>query len=354
MKKLPQNPILNENSMGTKAAGLLGAFYGATIFGVPMLLSLIFIPKLYIFASLSVLIGIGSCKLYKGFRGYRLKRWATISVVIITLLTVFLMTIVGQSLYLSRIDSWKESAAQYGIKVFDLALASVLSGENFRYILPAIVICQLISLLGIVFCYEKFTQYASCNQEDEKKAAVEDEKKAQERIEAAKSSAMEKHKNKPHSLNSFMGKKEEPISFTAAPAPKQKKYLQIMGLFLMVLFIALAVFCIYKAFISKTYAKLLYSILLFFLSYQALKLIRYGRRSIKFENKTLCYTPSFGDAFSFNLSEIDYGEKDHNIIALRKKDGSFLASFALTWDNGKKLQKTLENNNIMIISKEKE
>ena len=157
----PQGPVSHEPEVpedkGSVLMGILGAILGALVGAVPWFLVSAF-TSFYV-GWLGFLAGWAAVFGYRKLKGRKSFRLAIAVVVICSLLALIVAEYGAWMLRLCTDPGWQADAARYGIPVARLAFESLLLPENFKVILPGLVIGLLIGGLGIFSAGKYVRQY---------------------------------------------------------------------------------------------------------------------------------------------------------------------------------------------------
>ena len=99
---------------------------------------------------LGFLTAVASAWGYRKLHGRRSLTFATVTVILCSMLTLFGAEIASWMYVLCTDPEWQADAAYFGVSVARLAWESILMPENWGVILPSLGVGMLIGLLGVL------------------------------------------------------------------------------------------------------------------------------------------------------------------------------------------------------------
>ena len=137
-------PPPSPEEKGSAAPGILGALLGAIVGSIPWFLTSTFVD--FFPGWLGLLTAVASAWGYRKLHGRRSLRFATVTVILCSLLTLFGAEIASWMYVLCTDPEWQADAACFGVSVARLAWESILMPENWGVILPGLGVGMLIIL----------------------------------------------------------------------------------------------------------------------------------------------------------------------------------------------------------------
>lgn len=142
---------------GSLLLGIIGGLVGALIGAVPYLL----VRQLtgFFVGGLGFVTGWASACGYRLLRGRRSFRAAMVVVAVCSLAALVLADFAANMLSLCNSPDWQASAKQLGIPVSRLAFESLLAPANRGAILPNLLMCLLVGLIGVFWAGRYVRKY---------------------------------------------------------------------------------------------------------------------------------------------------------------------------------------------------
>ena len=314
---------------GSAAMGILGALLGGAVGSIPWFLVSTFAD--FFVGWLGFLTAVASAWGYRKLHGRRSLAFATVTVILCSMLCLFAAEI-GSWMYVLCTDpEWQADAASYGISVVRLAWESILMPENWGVILPSLGLGMFIGLLGVIAVRPSVKKYVL----GEADAAIPAQPGWGSAVRAE-------------------------VPQAAAPLPtafvvRDKKWvrglLRAVGIVDLVFFVGLELLMTIgmltgdwgsdtvEAFIAVTVAVLAFIVLGVFLLGSA-------RRKLVVEGEVLSYLGTFGKAKAFTLSDIAGMRISANGRRLLGRDGRVLARFEDNQEGSTELLQLLRSRGI--------
>ena len=324
----PPSPELPEEK-GSAALGILGALLGAIVGTIPWFLASTFAD--FFIGWLGFLTAVASAWGYRKLHGRRSLRFATVTVILCSMLTLFGAEIASWMYVLCTDPEWQADAAYYGVSVARLAWESILMPENWGVILPNLGMGMLIGLLGVLSVRPSVKQY----------------------VTGQSASTIPAQPGWGSAVRAEIPAAEGPLP--AAFVVRDKKWVRVLlravGIIDLVLFAGFEIFMTIgvlagegesddaAVFLGVTAVFLLFLFLGVFL-------IRYARRRLVVEGQQLSYLPTFGRARIFTFGDIAGMRISPDGRRLLGRDGKTLARFEDNQENGIQLLRLLRSRGI--------
>ena len=154
----PPSPELPEEK-GSAALGVLGALLGAIVGTIPWFLASTFAD--FFIGWLGFLTAVASAWGYRKLHGRKSVTFATVTVILCSMLTLFGAEIASWMYVLCTDPEWQADAAYYGVSVAQMAWESILMPENWGVILPNLGVGMLIGLLGVLSVRPSVKRYVT-------------------------------------------------------------------------------------------------------------------------------------------------------------------------------------------------
>ena len=322
----PPSPELPEEK-GSAALGVLGALLGAIVGTIPWFLASTFAD--FFIGWLGFLTAVASAWGYRKLHGRKSLRFATVTVILCSMLTLFGAEIASWMYVLCTDPEWQADAAYFGVSVAQLAWESILMPENWGVILPSLGVGMLIGLLGVLSVRPSVKQYVTGQ------TAIPPQPGWGSAVRAETPAA------------------EGPLP--AAFVVRDKKWVRVLmravGIIDLVLFAGFEIFMTIgvlagegesddaAVFLGVTAVFLLFLFLGVFL-------VRYARRRLVVEGQQLSYLPTFGRARIFTFGDIAGMRISPDGRRLLGRDGKTLARFEDNQENGVQLLRLLRSHGI--------
>ena len=152
---LPEEPA----DRGSAALGILGALLGAIVGTIPWFLASTFAS--FFIGWLGFLTAVASAWGYRKLHGRKSVTFATVTVILCSMLTLFAAEIASWMYVLCTDPEWQADAAYYGVSVAQMAWESILMPENWGVILPNLGVGMLIGLLGVLSVRPSVKRYVT-------------------------------------------------------------------------------------------------------------------------------------------------------------------------------------------------
>lgn len=324
----PPSPELPEEK-GSAALGVLGTLLGAIVGTIPWFLASTFAD--FFIGWLGFLTAVASAWGYRKLHGRKSLRFATVTVILCSMLTLFGAEIASWMYVLCTDPEWQADAAYYGVSVARLAWESILMPENWGVILPNLGMGMLIGLLGVLSVRPSVKQY----------------------VTGQSASTIPAQPGWGSAVRAETPAAEGPLP--AAFVVRDKKWVRVLmravGIIDLVLFAGFEIFMTIgvlagegesddaAVFLGVTAVFLLFLFLGVFL-------VRYARRRLVVEGQQLSYLPTFGRARIFTFGDIAGMRISPDGRRLLGRDGKTLARFEDNQENGVQLLRLLRSHGI--------
>lgn len=146
-----------EENRGSVAGGIVGALLGASVGAIPWYFAGTYTG--FFIGWLGFLVGVAACYGYKLLHGRRSARFATVTVIVCSMLAIFAAEIGSWMTILCTDPEWQADAAWYGISVARLAWESILMPENWGIMAPSMLMGMFIGILGVLSVRPKVLAY---------------------------------------------------------------------------------------------------------------------------------------------------------------------------------------------------
>lgn len=328
-KQFPQpSPELPEEK-GSAALGILGALLGAIVGTIPWFLASTFAD--FFIGWLGFLTAVASAWGYRKLHGRKSVTFATVTVILCSMLTLFGAEIASWMYVLCTDPEWQADAAYYGVSVARMAWESILMPENWGVILPNLGVGMLIGLLGVLSVRPSVKQYAT----GESAAAIP----AQPGWGSAVRAEIPAADGPP------------PAAVTVRDKKWVRVLLRVIGILDLVFFAGLELLMVLGTLLGEQGSadgETLAAATVVFLLCAALGvfLICTARRKLVVEGSTLSYLPTFGAARTFSLSDVAGMKISANGRRLLSRDGKVLARFEDNQEGSAELLQLLRSRDI--------
>ena len=304
-------PEAPEKPEGSAALGILGALLGAIVGTIPWFLASTFAD--FFIGWLGFLTAVASAWGYRKLHGRKSVTFATVTVILCSMLTLFGAEIASWMYVLCTDPEWQADAAYFGVSVAQLAWESILMPENWGVILPNLGVGMLIGLLGVLSVRPSVKQYAT------------GESAANIPVQPGWGSAVQA---------------ETPAAEGPLPEAfevRDKKWIRVL---LRLIGTQVAP--------ESGDGETLAAVTVVFLLFSALGvfLLCNARRKLVVEGDTLSYLPTFGAARTFTFSDVAGMKISANGRRLLGRDGKVLARFEDNQEGSAELLQILRSRDI--------
>lgn len=307
--QLPPPPPEEPEEKGSAVLGILGALLGAIVGTIPWFLASTFAD--FFIGWLGFLTAVASAWGYRKLHGRRSLTFATVTVILCSMLTLFGAEIASWMYVLCTDPEWQADAAYFGVSVARLAWESILMPENWGVILPSLGVGMLIGLLGVLSVRPSVKQYVT----GQGAAAIPAQPGWGSAVQAEIPAA------------------EGPLP--TAVTVRDKKWvrvlLRVIGIVDLVFFAGLELLMVIGTLAEPESGDggTLAAVTVVFLLCAALGvfLVCNARRKLVVEGSTLSYLPTFGAARTFSFSDVAGMKISANGRRLLGRDGKVLARF---------------------------
>lgn len=307
--QLPPPPPEEPEEKGSAVLGILGALLGAIVGTIPWFLASTFAD--FFIGWLGFLTAVASAWGYRKLHGRRSLTFATVTVILCSMLTLFGAEIASWMYVLCTDPEWQADAAYFGVSVARLAWESILMPENWGVILPSLGVGMLIGLLGVLSVRPSVKQYVT----GQGAAAIPAQPGWGSAVQAEIPAA------------------EGPLP--TAVTVRDKKWvrvlLRVIGIVDLVFFAGLELLMVIGTLAEPESSDggTLAAVTVVFLLCAALGvfLVCNARRKLVVEGSTLSYLPTFGAARTFSFSDVAGMKISANGRRLLGRDGKVLARF---------------------------
>ena len=307
--QLPPPPPEEPEEKGSAVLGILGALLGAIVGTIPWFLASTFAD--FFIGWLGFLTAVASAWGYRKLHGRKSVTFATVTVILCSMLTLFGAEIASWMYVLCTDPEWQADAAYFGVSVARLAWESILMPENWGVILPSLGVGMLIGLLGVLSVRPSVKQYVT----GQGAAAIPAQPGWGSAVQAEIPAA------------------EGPLP--TAVTVRDKKWvrvlLRVIGIVDLVFFAGLELLMVIGTLAEPESGDggTLAAVTVVFLLCAALGvfLVCNARRKLVVEGSTLSYLPTFGAARTFSFSDVAGMKISANGRRLLGRDGKVLARF---------------------------
>lgn len=326
--QLPRpSPELPE-AKGSAALGILGALLGAIVGTIPWFLASTFAD--FFIGWLGFLTAVASAWGYRKLHGRKSVTFATVTVILCSMLTLFGAEIASWMYVLCTDPEWQADAAYYGVSVVRMAWESILMPENWGVILPNLGVGMLIGLLGVLSVRPSVKQYATGESTADIPAQPGWGSAVQAEIPAAEGPL--------------------PEAFEVRDKKWIRVLLRVIGIVDLVFFVGLELLMLIGTQVAPEIGdgEALAAVTVVFLLFSALGvfLLFHARRKLVVEGDTLSYLPTFGRPRTFAFRDIAGMKISANGRGLLGRDGKVLARFEDNQENGIQLLQLLRSRGI--------
>lgn len=326
--QLPPPPPEEPEEKGSAVLGILGALLGAIVGTIPWFLASTFAD--FFIGWLGFLTAVASAWGYRKLHGRRSLTFATVTVILCSMLTLFGAEIASWMYVLCTDPEWQADAAYFGVSVARLAWESILMPENWGVILPSLGVGMLIGLLGVLSVRPSVKQYVT----GQGAAAIPAQPGWGSAVQAEIPAA------------------EGPLP--TAVTVRDKKWvrvlLRVIGIVDLVFFAGLELLMVIGTLAEPESSDggTLAAVTVVFLLCAALGvfLVCNARRKLVVEGSTLSYLPTFGAARTFSFSDVAGMKISANGRRLLGRDGKVLARFEDNQEGGTVLLQILRSRGI--------
>ena len=326
--RLPPPPPEEPEEKGSAVLGILGALLGAIVGTIPWFLASTFAD--FFIGWLGFLTAVASAWGYRKLHGRRSLTFATVTVILCSMLTLFGAEIASWMYVLCTDPEWQADAAYFGVSVARLAWESILMPENWGVILPSLGVGMLIGLLGVLSVRPSVKQYVT----GQGAAAIPAQPGWGSAVQAEIPAA------------------EGPLP--TAVTVRDKKWvrvlLRVIGIVDLVFFAGLELLMVIGTLAEPESSDggTLAAVTVVFLLCAALGvfLVCNARRKLVVEGSTLSYLPTFGAARTFSFSDVAGMKISANGRRLLGRDGKVLARFEDNQEGGTVLLQILRSRGI--------
>ena len=326
--RLPPPPPEEPEEKGSAVLGILGALLGAIVGTIPWFLASTFAD--FFIGWLGFLTAVASAWGYRKLHGRRSLTFATVTVILCSMLTLFGAEIASWMYVLCTDPEWQADAAYFGVSVARLAWESILMPENWGVILPSLGVGMLIGLLGVLSVRPSVKQYVT----GQGAAAIPAQPGWGSAVQAEIPAA------------------EGPLP--TAVTVRDKKWvrvlLRVIGIVDLVFFAGLELLMVIGTLAEPESSDggTLAAVNVVFLLCAALGvfLVCNARRKLVVEGSTLSYLPTFGAARTFSFSDVAGMKISANGRRLLGRDGKVLARFEDNQEGGTVLLQILRSRGI--------
>lgn len=326
--QLPRpSPELPEEK-GSAALGILGALLGAIVGTIPWFLASTFAD--FFIGWLGFLTAVASAWGYRKLHGRKSVTFATVTVILCSMLTLFGAEIASWMYVLCTDPEWQADAAYYGVSVARMAWESILMPENWGVILPNLGVGMLIGLLGVLSVRPSVKQYAT----GESTADIPAQPGWGSAVQAETPAA------------------EGPLpeAFEVRDKKWIRVLLRVIGIVDLVFFVGLELLMLIGTQVAPESGdgETLAAVTVVFLLFSALGvfLLCNARRKLVVEGDTLSYLPTFGAARTFTFSDVAGMKISANGRRLLGRDGKVLARFEDNQEGSAELLQILRSRDI--------
>lgn len=307
--RLPPPPPEEPEEKGSAVLGILGALLGAIVGTIPWFLASTFAD--FFIGWLGFLTAVASAWGYRKLHGRRSLTFATVTVILCSMLTLFGAEIASWMYVLCTDPEWQADAAYFGVSVARLAWESILMPENWGVILPSLGVGMLIGLLGVLSVRPSVKQY----------------------VTGQGAAAIPAQPGWGSALQAEIPAAEGPLP--TAVTVRDKKWvrvlLRVIGIVDLVFFAGLELLMVIGTLAEPESGDggTLAAVNVVFLLCAALGvfLVCNARRKLVVEGSTLSYLPTFGAARTFSFSDVAGMKISANGRRLLGRDGKVLARF---------------------------
>ena len=307
--QLPPPPPEEPEEKGSAVLGILGALLGAIVGTIPWFLASTFAD--FFIGWLGFLTAVASAWGYRKLHGRRSLTFATVTVILCSMLTLFGAEIASWMYVLCTDPEWQADAAYFGVSVARLAWESILMPENWGVILPSLGVGMLIGLLGVLSVRPSVKQY----------------------VTGQGAAAIPAQPGWGSALQAEIPAAEGPLP--TAVTVRDKKWvrvlLRVIGIVDLVFFAGLELLMVIGTLAEPESSDggTLAAVTVVFLLCAALGvfLVCNARRKLVVEGSTLSYLPTFGAARTFSFSDVAGMKISANGRRLLGRDGKVLARF---------------------------
>ena len=279
---------------------------------------------------LGFLTAVASAWGYRKLHGRKSLRFATVTVILCSMLTLFGAEIASWMYVLCTDPEWQADAAYFGVSVARLAWESILMPENWGVILPSLGVGMLIGLLGVLSVRPSVKQYVT----GQGAAAIPAQPGWGSAVQAEIPAA------------------EGPLP--TAVTVRDKKWvrvlLRVIGIVDLVFFAGLELLMVIGTLAEPESSDggTLAAVTVVFLLCAALGvfLVCNARRKLVVEGSTLSYLPTFGAARTFSFSDVAGMKISANGRRLLGRDGKVLARFEDNQEGSRELLQILRSRGI--------
>ena len=322
-------PPPSPEEKGSAAPGILGALLGAIVGSIPWFLTSTFAD--FFPGWLGLLTAVASAWGYRKLHGRRSLTFATVTVILCSMLTLFGAEIASWMYVLCTDPEWQADAAYFGVSVARLAWESILMPENWGVILPGLGVGMLISLLGVLSVQPSMKQY----------------------VTGRGASAIPGQPGWGSAVQAEIPAAEGPLP--TAVTVRDKKWVRVLlrtaGVVDLVLFTGFELLMAVETFAggqepddAETFAACTAVFLLF--AFLGVFLVCNARRKLVVEGSTLSYLPTFGAARTFSFSDVAGMKISANGRRLLGRDGKVLARFEDNQEGSRELLQILRSRGI--------
>ena len=319
---------------GSALLGILGALGGALVGCIPWFLASTFAS--FFVGWLGFLVGVAACCGYKLLGGKKSTRFAMVTVIVCSLLTLFAAEIASWMYVLCSDPDWQADAAWYGIPVARMAWESICMPDNWGIILPNMLMGMAIGLLGVFSARQKVIAYT----EPERAARLA------RPVEPAASQAAQ--------ANEAVGF-AVPGSFTVTDKKWVKVLVRVFGVVCTLCFGLMLVGIVADSVDNPqdwTAAEtVIFSIVALCLMALGVVIFAQARRRLVVEEEIFSYLPAFGGARTFSAADIAGMRISANGRRLIGREGQVLARFEDNQENSVLLLQYLSQHGVGLLAK---
>lgn len=324
-----------EEPRGSAISGVLGALLGAFVGAVPWFLASTFAS--FFVGWLGFLVGVAACYGYRLFKGRRSTRFAMVTVIVSSILALFIAELASWMYVLCTDPEWQADAAWYGISVAELAWGSITMPENWGIMAPNMLMGMAIGVLGAVCVKQRVLAYT----EPERATQTEQTAYTTPAAQAAQANA----------AAGFSA----PQSFTVRDKTWIKVIVRLFGVMCTLGFLVLFAGVFGSSLdepeswsLAETVGFSAFSLV--FAAFGVF-LIFHVRRKLVVEGSTLSYLPTFGKARAFRTTDFAGMTVGANGRRLVGHDGRTLARFEDNQENSTILLQYLSEHGVGLLVK---